>query len=182
MKHMKSLIAAAVLATASLGSTAAFAADISNNPQALAVLDNTANFGSSFLLNNQNNTFADKFRFSITRVEHDFDAIVSSITRNASTGLDITGLSLFSNNGTLITTGTQESIGPVDIWSLRADSLGLGNYYLQVSGKMVSGTGGSFGGTVMLAPVPEPETYGMMLAGLGVVGFLARRRKAAKQA
>jgi hypothetical protein len=35
----------------------------------------------------------------------------------------------------------------------------------------------------MLAPVPEPETYGMMLAGLGVLGLLARRRKAAgKQA
>ncbi|HJV03164.1 MAG TPA: PEP-CTERM sorting domain-containing protein [Burkholderiaceae bacterium] len=27
--------------------------------------------------------------------------------------------------------------------------------------------------------VPEPETYGMLLAGLGVVGLLARRRKAA---
>ncbi|WP_229421646.1 FxDxF family PEP-CTERM protein [Massilia aquatica] len=179
---MKSLIAAAVLATASLGSTAAFAADISNKPQALAVLDNTANFGSSFLLNNQNNTFADKFRFSVTTVDHDFDAIVSSITRNASTGLDITGLNLFSNTGSLITAGTRESTGAVDIWSLRADNLDVGSYYLQVSGKMVSGTGGSFGGTVMLAPVPEPETYGMMLAGLGVLGFLARRRKAAKQA
>ena len=31
-------------------------------------------------------------------------------------------------------------------------------------------------GTVT-APVPEPETYALMLAGLGVVGWLARRRK-----
>lgn len=30
----------------------------------------------------------------------------------------------------------------------------------------------------VLAPVPEPESYGMMLAGLGVLGFLASRRKA----
>ncbi len=30
-----------------------------------------------------------------------------------------------------------------------------------------------------VTPVPEPETYALMLAGLGVLGFVARRRKAA---
>ena len=30
---------------------------------------------------------------------------------------------------------------------------------------------------VVFAPVPEPETYAMMLAGLGLMGFVARRRK-----
>ncbi|NVM76296.1 choice-of-anchor A domain-containing protein [Duganella sp. SG902] len=29
-------------------------------------------------------------------------------------------------------------------------------------------------------PVPEPETYAMLLAGLGVMGFMARRRKTAR--
>lgn len=28
------------------------------------------------------------------------------------------------------------------------------------------------------APIPEPETYAMLLAGLGLLGFVARRRKA----
>ncbi len=31
-----------------------------------------------------------------------------------------------------------------------------------------------------LAPVPEPETYALMLAGLGLVGFAARRSRAAR--
>ena len=29
-----------------------------------------------------------------------------------------------------------------------------------------------------ITPVPEPETYALMLAGLGVMGFIARRRRA----
>ena len=32
---------------------------------------------------------------------------------------------------------------------------------------------------LVTAPIPEPETYALMLAGLGVVGFMARRRKQA---
>ena len=32
---------------------------------------------------------------------------------------------------------------------------------------------------VLSAPVPEPETYAMMLAGLGLLGFAARRRRQA---
>ena len=30
-----------------------------------------------------------------------------------------------------------------------------------------------------LALIPEPETYAMLLAGLGLLGFIARRRKTA---
>jgi len=30
---------------------------------------------------------------------------------------------------------------------------------------------------VATSPVPEPETYAMLLAGLGLIGFMARRRK-----
>jgi hypothetical protein len=33
---------------------------------------------------------------------------------------------------------------------------------------------------VEISPVPEAETYAMMLAGLGLVGFAAARRKSVK--
>lgn len=37
-------------------------------------------------------------------------------------------------------------------------------------------------GVSMVAAVPEPATWGMMLGGIGLVGFVARRRRAATQA
>ena len=42
-----------------------------------------------------------------------------------------------------------------------------------------TGAPGSYGnlqGSLVLAPVPEPETYALMLAGRGAVGLAARRR------
>jgi hypothetical protein len=39
-------------------------------------------------------------------------------------------------------------------------------------------TDGVFTGALSVAAVPEPETYAMLLAGLGLIGFSARRRQA----
>jgi hypothetical protein len=179
----KSLIAAMVFATATFGSSAVMAQTvIGDSPQELNLLDNSAFFGDTFAAGNEGNTFADQFTFTVDgTVGVNLDAIISSISRTADVGLDITGLALFGADDTLITEGTSMSDGTIDVWTVSSDNLAAGDYYLRVSGSMVSETGASFGGAVMLAPVPEPETYGMMLGGLGVLGFLARRRKA-KQA
>jgi hypothetical protein len=67
----------------------------------------------------------------------------------------------------------------------------LGSNYHRLSGVLVSGGqllasvtsgavpvyGGLAGMQLVPAPVPEPETYAMMLAGLGLLGFASRRRK-----
>jgi len=38
----------------------------------------------------------------------------------------------------------------------------------------------SYSGTLNISAVPEPETYAMLLAGLGLMGFIAYRRKKAE--
>jgi hypothetical protein len=180
MKKSTSLIAAVVLAAASLGTGVATAAVIVTPDQALNLVGTSAFFGDAFDINNAGNTFSEHFTFSVAGAPVDLDAIVSSISRTAAVGLDITGLALYTAGGARLKLGTAMSSGAIDVWTLTSDNLALGNYYLQVSGTLVSNTSGSFGGAVMLAPVPEAGAYAMMLAGLGVVGFAAMRRRPPK--
>ena len=91
----------------------------------------------------------------------------------------MTQFSLFDGNGSLVG-GTQVSTGAEDHWTLSYNNLAVGTYYVQVAGNIFGKPASSFSGNVSLtalSPVPEPETYAMMLAGLGMVGFAARRRK-----
>lgn len=58
-------------------------------------------------------------------------------------------------------------------------NVAMGNYVVKASGYV---TGGQLPGVSLVAanytitPVPEPESYAMLLAGLGLVGTIARRR------
>lgn len=62
-------------------------------------------------------------------------------------------------------------------WSVSGLSLGssLTNMYVHLQGL---GSNGEYSAKYTpVTPVPEPETYAMLLAGLGLIGFTARRRK-----
>lgn len=76
--------------------------------------------------------------------------------------------------------GTNDDGGP-GFDSYIAMPVMAGVHYVAVSGfpDFAFAGGGSADWTYSLevsAPIPEPETYALMLAGLGVLGFVARRR------
>lgn len=58
------------------------------------------------------------------------------------------------------------------------DQPGSGDYLLGVSASAGLATGGpeTIFAVAALSPIPEPESYAMMLAGLGLLGFMARRK------
>jgi hypothetical protein len=56
-----------------------------------------------------------------------------------------------------------------------------GAYHLVVSGLADGSSGGAYG-VALVSGVPEPETLAMMLAGFGVLGVVARRKKSGESA
>ena len=59
------------------------------------------------------------------------------------------------------------------------NNAGQGNFYFasHVAGFSAGGQTSAFFAGSTVAPIPEPESYSLMLTGLGLLGFIARRRK-----
>jgi hypothetical protein len=55
-------------------------------------------------------------------------------------------------------------------------TLTTGTYDLEISGT-INANGGGYSGELDTVPVPEPTGWAMLMAGLGAIGMLARRRK-----
>jgi len=77
--------------------------------------------------------------------------------------------SLYSGQTLLASGGNQ------DVY--RLTSLAGGDYSFVVSGNATGRHGGSYDGFLSVTAVPEPETYAMFLAGLGIIGAVVRRRR-----
>ena len=170
---MKTLNVNAMVLALGLGvfSTASFAAltvsgDLNPDPNAEYYDFNSPGVGASF---------NDSINLTITPYR-DLVAVVGG------TGTGTVDFSLFNLYaasdlvnplaiGTLTPNGARFTLGYVE-----AGGLG-GNFVIKISGTASGAFTGYTGNITLTTPVPEPETYAMMLAGLGLMGFTVRRRR-----
>lgn len=158
MKFMNGVLAAAM----ALGALTAHADGLQND---LGVLDSGAGLSFSSLSDaDQASNFFHLYHFELGAS----GSIVGSFANLVGATLDRVKL---AGNGNFLWSTLDKDL------SFSYDNVAEGYYALYVFG---SNTGGvsSYSGNMMAQPVPEPETYGMLLAGLGLIGAaVARRRK-----
>jgi hypothetical protein len=188
---LKSLVLSALIAGAAAVSQGAAAQAIDRTVPLATVGDGVggfnAHFGDTFTASTVGSSFSDIFTFNIGTPFDAAASVTSSFLNTPQTkDLLITGFSLYRYDpGTMAVLGTaiaginETGFGshPTDSWSLSAYGLSSGYYALKVDGRVLGTGGGAFGGDLTVSPVPEPATYGMLLAGLGLVGVAATRRR-----
>jgi PEP-CTERM motif len=154
------LFAATVLAAAS---ASAFAV----GPGALGAIDNTPIAISNIV---PMGIFQDVYSFTLVNPGE----LSGSVVAINFTPYNIQGLTVTLQDSSFAVIGSDASPATGFTFS----NLASGNYALNVLGFADGSKGGFYSGGMIATTVPEPETYALLLAGLGIVGFVASRRRA----
>ncbi|MFZ6750079.1 FxDxF family PEP-CTERM protein [Undibacterium sp. Ren11W] len=137
-------------------------------------------FGNSY---SKSGNFSDTFSFSFGGTS---DLSFSLISFPKTAKKDISGLSfeLFhdiagKNSQSMGFFGQPNTLVIGSSSALDHDFLKVaaGNYHVDIKGNAYGIGGGTYAGSMTVSAVPEPETYAMMLAGLGLIAVVSRRRK-----
>lgn len=183
MKLIKSFVLTSIFCISSAGAFADTITHLNVGP-----LPTSLAYSNSFASASSGSTFFDDFIFTIPNGSA--NSVTSSINLSSILGLTDLRARLYTGSthqtgavvpGTLMEAwGTTVNYSPTVSATtvvLNPLTLDAGTYTLQVKGTVAGSAGGSYAGVLNISPVPEPETYAMLLAGLGLMGFMARRNK-----
>jgi hypothetical protein len=178
-KHALIAATLGLLLTSSIASAATFSKTVD-----LGTLS-TANIGSTYTIGSDGlalgDSFIDTYLFDIANDYAFTVGTTVSINIGNLYKLDNLAAHFFRASNDLISnafTLTSTTNNGIQVDSLYLDTtLPSGNDYKFVVSGTVNGTvGGSYGGVLQATPIPEADSYLLMLAGLGIVGIAIRRR------
>jgi len=163
---IKSAVASLLFVGAGFVAQTASAANVSNTynitfPNSFAVISGD--------FSGKGTTFTDFYKFTVGASDLDAGFYAN---QGKVVGLDITKFDLVLSGGGLVASST----GGGGSFNIASTLLAPGSYVLEIAGKVTGTTSGNYNGTLNVSPVPEPETYGMLLGGLALVGVVARRK------
>ncbi len=116
-------------------------------------------------------SFSDIFDFTMPSSATGGSTSTISIIAN---GINFTTFALMQGINTIVSGSGSNSV-QLNNFTLTP---GLNPYSLVVDGTTtVANSNAGYSGSIRVSPVPEPKTYAMLLAGLGLLAFTARRRR-----
>lgn len=109
-----------------------------------------------------------------------YNTVLTSLTLLTDPDNSVALTGLLNGNESIVTTSVAPGGSSV---TMTGPANGGGHYLLYVAGLTTGSAGGIYTGAISasaVTPVPEPESYAMLLAGLGVMGAIALRRNKRK--
>jgi opacity protein-like surface antigen len=169
----RTLLAASALAVAASG---AFAEDFNQNvafvPDAGIPGAGSAGWGVTHV---QAGAFTDTFTFTGLS-EGFFSGSLVTIGFQDSQNIDFTSVNINGQSYTLAGQGTPLEVAAFNMTSLQGPLVLTVQGVAGPNAAVGDSISASYAGTANISPVPEAQTAAMLLAGLGVIGMLGRRR------
>ncbi|MES1980881.1 MAG: FxDxF family PEP-CTERM protein [Pseudomonadota bacterium] len=127
--------------------------------------------GYSALPSKGTGSFSDVYNFTVPSLSG-VGAAVTNLSHGSLWNIQDLSLTLKNSSNVVLATGTFSD----GSYSL-SQTLAQGGYSFTVAGIGSGSFGGKYAINAIAAPVPEPSAWAMMLGGLGLVGFMAYRRR-----